>query len=114
MLDETNLMSLLEQTRKDARTLSDKSKLSEAESLYLVKLNERIDTLKLVVGEDRKKELYKTLKEMKITDSELIKASIYVLEQVLISRGFTSKEEIQLNLLAVIRSFREKQNASTS
>jgi len=114
MLDETHLLSLLEKTRKDARALSDKSKLSEAENLHLIKLNERIDTLKLVVGEDRKKELFQTLKDLKITDSELIKASIYVIEQLLIARGFTDKEEIQRNLLAVVRSFREKKNVTTS
>lgn len=114
MLDEINLISLLEQTRKDARLLSGKAKLTEEESLNLVKLNERISTLSLVVGEDRKKDLYLQLKDMKITDIELIKASLYTLEQILISRGLTDKETIQKSLIAVIRSFREKHNAPTS
>ena len=112
MIDEINLIALLEQTRKDARILSDKKKLSDVENLHLVKLNERISTLSLIVGEDRKKDLYHQLKEMKITDIELIKASIFVLEQTLISRGLTDKESIQKNLIAVIRSFREKQNVT--
>lgn len=112
MLDETRTLLLIEDTKKDIRTLSDKKSLSSEESLQLVKLNERLDTLKFIAGEDRKKELYKQLLDLKITDIEVIKASIYVLEQILIARGFTNKEEIQQSLISVIKMMREK-NAPT-
>lgn len=112
MIDEFNLIALLEQTRKDARLLSSKKSLTDEENLNLIKLNERIETLKVVIGEDRKKELYSQLKDMKITDLELLKASIYVVEQVLISRGLTNREEIQKSLITVIKSIREKNAAS--
>ena len=113
MLDETRVLLLLEDHKKEARTLSDKTNLTPEEFVELGRLNDRIDLLKLIVGEDRKKELFLQLKEMKITDIEVIKGSIYVLEQILIARGFTNKEEIQKNLLAVIKLMRGTQNAPT-
>lgn len=113
MLDENKLLLLLEECRKEARIISDKTSQTPEELEKLIRLNERIDTLRFVIGEDRKKDLYSQLKEMKVTDLEVIKGSIYVLEQVLISRGFTNKEEIQKNLIAVIKLMRGN-NASSS
>lgn len=108
MLDENRILLLLEDAHKRHKVLNSSHKLTPEQNVQKVRLEERIDVLKAVSGEESKSELRDALKEMKTTEWELLRASILVIEQVLVARGFTNQEEIYSNLINVIKHMRER------
>lgn len=107
MLEENKLLIILNDSIKQLRTL-DASPNSDENKLERIKLKERIGTLSVVLGEERKKYLQKQITDLNVTENEAMKASLLVLEQLLIARGFTNREEMTIQMISAVKNLREK------
>jgi len=107
VLDESRLGMMLEQSKKVLKTLEGVTSPTAEDVLQKIKVQERIDVLEIILGDERKKEIKAKLREMKVSEWEVLRGSILVLEQIIISRGFTNQEELQTNLLKAIEYMRK-------
>lgn len=107
MLDETRITSILEECRKKLRSLETVAKETPDDVMSKVILKEKIDLLNVILGEERKRNLRDQVKKLDVTELEVLRGSILVIEQLLVARGFTNQEEITSNLIAVIKHLRE-------
>lgn len=110
MLDEARLGMMLEQSKNTLRTLEGIVTPSSEDVLQKIKVKERIELLEMVLGGDKKREIKAKLREMKASEWEVLRGSILVLEQILVSRGFTNQEELQTNLLRAIEYMRKSKS----
>ena len=108
MIDENRLTLMLEDYKNQLKTLSSTPNPSGEHTLQMVKIKERIDLIKVIIGEERKKVLFEQMKEMNLTEWEIVRGSILVIENLLISRGFTNQEELQRNLIQVVKHLRDR------
>jgi hypothetical protein len=108
MLDENRLTLMLEDYKNQLKALSSITTPSGEQTLQMVKLKERIELIKVIVGEERKKVLFDQMKDMNLTEWEIVRGSILVIENLLINRGFTNQEELQRNLIQVIKHLRDR------
>jgi len=108
MIDENRLTLMLEDYKNQLKALSSTTNPSGEQTLQMVKIKERIDLIKVIIGEERKKILFDQMKEMNLTEWEIVRGSILVIENLLISRGFTNQEELQRNLIQVVKHLRDR------
>lgn len=108
MLDENRILLLLEDAQKRHKDMMANGRLTAEQAVQKAKLEERIDVLKAIAGEESKQELRDALKDMRVTEWEILRGSIMVMEQILVARGFTNQEEIYANLINVIKHMRER------
>jgi hypothetical protein len=107
MMDEARLGMMLEQTKNLLKTLDGVTNPTSEDVLQKIKVQERIFLLETILGDERKKEIKAKLREMKVSEWEVLRGSILVVEQILISRGFTHQEELQTSLLKAIEYMRK-------
>lgn len=107
MLDENRLLSLLDDYQKKLRSLEAVAKETPDDVMAKAILREKINLLGIVLGEDRKRLLRDEIKKLDVSELEILRGSILVIEQILITRGLTNQEDITSNLLAVIKRLRE-------
>jgi hypothetical protein len=109
MIDENRLTLMLEDYKNQLNALSSSTPNPSGEqTLQMVKIKERIDLIKVIIGEERKKILFDQMKEMNLTEWEIVRGSILVIENLLITRGFTNQEELQRNLIQVVKHLRDR------
>ena len=106
-MDEARLGMMLEQSKNLLRTLEGVTSPTSEDVLQKIRIQERIELLETVLGDERKREIKSRLREMKVSEWEVLRGSILVLEQILVSRGFTNQEELQTNLLKAIEYMRK-------
>lgn len=106
MLTETRIKTVLSETKKELTELESKTNPSGDDTVKIIKLKERIETIKVILGEERRNILKETIREMNMSESEVIRGSILVLEGLLVQRGFATEEELQTNLINIVRHLR--------
>jgi len=106
VLTETRIKTVLSETKKELTELESKTNPSGDDTVKIIKLKERIETIKVILGEERRNILKETIREMNMSESEVIRGSILVLEGLLVQRGFATEEELQTNLINIVRHLR--------
>lgn len=106
MLTETRIKTVLLETKKELTELESKTNPSGDDTVKIIKLKERIETLKVILGEERKNIIKETIRDMAMTEAEVLRGSILVLESILIQRGFATEEELQANLISIVKHLR--------
>jgi hypothetical protein len=106
VLTETRIKTVISETKKELTELESKTNPSGDDTVKIIKLKERIETLKVILGEERKNMLKEAIKDMCMTESEVIRGSILVIESILVQRGFATEEELQTNLINIVKHLR--------
>lgn len=106
MLTETRIKTVLTETKKELTELESKTNPSGDDTVKIIRLKERIETLKVILGEERKSIIKETIRDMAMTESEVVRGSILVLESILIQRGFATEEELQTSLINIVKHLR--------
>lgn len=114
MLNEAKVRLILAESRNELAELEAKTNPTGDETVKIIRLTERIETLKVIVGDERKTLIKDKIKEMNMTEHEVIRGSLLVLESLLVQRGFTTEEEIQTSLINVVKHLRSRNGSSSN
>lgn len=113
MLPEPKIKALLRDAESRLRVLNGNPNPNNEQATQIVNLQARVASLKEVLGEEHKAMVRDQLRELKITEYEAMKGAVLVLEQILIARGFTNEEELQVNLINVVKFLRGRDGHPT-
>lgn len=112
MLNELKVRTALSEAKSELIELESKTNPSGDDTVKIIKLKERIETLKVVLGDERKALIKDKIREMGMSEGEVLRGSILVLESILVQRGFTTEEELQASLINVVKHLRSRNGSS--
>lgn len=112
MLNETRIKSVLADTKKELTELESKTNPSGDDTVKIIRLKERMETLRVILGEERKSIIKETIRDMNMTEAEVMRGSLLVLESILVQRGFATEEELQASLINVVKHLRSRNGSS--
>lgn len=114
MLNENKIRTALAETRKELAELESKTEPTGDDTVRIIKLKERVETFRVVLGDERKALIKDKIKEMGMSEVEVLRGSILVLESILVQRGFTTEDELQASLINVVKHLRSRNGSSSN
>jgi hypothetical protein len=113
VLNEARLRTVLADTKKELTDLESKTNPSGDDTVKIIRLKERIETIRVILGDERKSIIKETIRDMNMTEAEVIRGSLLVLESILVQRGFATEEELQTSLINLVKHLRSRNGSSS-